>query len=119
MKKASRIILQVALIHVFLYAAIGIELIIPVPLPTTIIGLFLLFFSLLFGWIKLEWVEEGGRWLLAELLLFFIPSAVGIIDYEEVFGLQGLGAIVVILLSTAVVLATMGLIVERFGVSES
>lgn len=115
MKKITKIILQVAIIHIFLFLAIGIKALWPVPLPTTIIGLILLLLALQFKLIKLEWIEEGGRWLMAELLLFFIPSAVGIVNYQEIASLQGLGLVLIIGLSTAVVMGVTALVVERLG----
>jgi len=78
------------------------------------IGLFLLFFALLFKIIKLEWVETGANWLIAELLLFFIPSAVGIVNYDEILSWQGINAILVIGLGTFIVMSSTALIVNRW-----
>ncbi|WP_440894723.1 CidA/LrgA family protein [Amphibacillus sp. Q70] len=118
MRKIIIILLQVALIHVFLLIAMGIKELLPIPLPTTIIGLLLLFFALYFKLIKLEWVEQGGRWLMAELLLFFVPSTVGIVNYQELVSMQGIWLMLIIFLSTVIVLGTTGAIVQRFGVSK-
>lgn len=119
MKRITTVAAQVLLIHLFLVLAIAIKSVISIPLPSTIIGIFLLFFSLVFNLVKLDWVETGGKWLMAELLLFFIPSAVGIIDYNEIFSLQGLLIIIVILLSTLLVMSVTALIAERLEVSKS
>lgn len=109
--KVVTIFLQVLVIHIFLFLAIGIQQLLSIPLPATIIGLFLLFFALLFKIIKLEWVETGANWLMAELLLFFIPSAVGIINYDEILSWQGVNAVFVIGLSTFIVMSSTALIV--------
>jgi holin-like protein len=66
--------------------------------------------------IKLEWVEKGAVWLMAELLLFFIPSAVGIINYDEIISLQGAEIIVLIGISTVVVMGITALIAEKITV---
>ncbi|MCZ0703809.1 holin-like protein [Natronobacillus azotifigens] len=112
--KIFTVFLQVVFIHVFLFLAMGLRYIFSIPLPTTIIGLFLLFFALCFGVVKLEWVEKGANWLMAELLLFFIPSAVGIVNYEEIASWQGINAILVIGLGTFIVMGSTAWIVERF-----
>ena len=49
------------------------------PLPGTLVGMILLFLLLCSGIIKLNWVEQGAAVLIGELLLFFIPSAIGVI----------------------------------------
>ena len=77
------------------------------------VGLLLLLFSLLLGIVKLEWIEQGGNWLLAELLLFFIPSAVGIINYDELLSWQGIGSILLIGVSTFIVIGSTAFIAEK------
>ncbi|MBU5594038.1 CidA/LrgA family protein [Amphibacillus sp. MSJ-3] len=114
MKKIVIILLQIVLIDIFLLVGIGIKQLIPIPLPATIIGLILLFFALNSKLIKLEWVEQGGQWLMAQLLLFFVPSAVGLMDYQELFSLQGVWLMLIILLSTIIVLGVTGRIVQLF-----
>ncbi|WP_017470868.1 CidA/LrgA family protein [Amphibacillus jilinensis] len=118
MRRIGIISVQVAIIHIFLFLAIGLKAIVPIPLPTSIVGLLLLFSALFFNVIKLEWVEQGGRWLMAELLLFFIPSAVGIVNYDELAGVQGLVIVLVIAISTIIVVGITGLIVDRFEVKQ-
>ncbi|MDQ0229979.1 CidA/LrgA family protein [Metabacillus malikii] len=112
MKKVWMISLQFVFIHLFLLCGYGIKQIIALPLPAPMIGLVLLFICLLIGIVKLEWVENVGNWLLAELLLFFIPSAVGIINYQDIFSLMGLESIFLIGLSTFIVIATTALTAE-------
>ncbi|SEO57448.1 holin-like protein [Amphibacillus marinus] len=119
MNKVIRILVQVAIIHIFFFAAIGVKAFLPIPLPTTIVGLLLLFFALLVKLVKIEWVEEGGRWLMAELLLFFIPSAVGIVNYNELAGVQGFFIVLIIAISTIIVLGVTALLIEKWEVNQS
>jgi len=117
-RKIGIIILQIGLIQLFLFVGIGLKELLSIPLPATIIGLILLFLSLHFRLVKLEWVEQGGRWLMAELLLFFIPSTIGIINYRELMSVDGLWMLVIIFISTMIVLGITGFIVQRFEVNE-
>ncbi|MCL6710161.1 CidA/LrgA family protein [Priestia aryabhattai] len=78
-------------------------------LPGSVLGLLLLFLLLQVKIVKVEWVELGAALLLAQLLLFFIPSSVGIMQYKQFIGFQGAKIILVIILSTAVVMASTGL----------
>lgn len=77
------------------------------------IGLILLFLALMTKVIKLKWVEKGGNWLLAELLLFFIPSAVGIVNYDEIISIQGAETVLLIGFSTMIVMGTTAFIAEK------
>ncbi|WP_251442054.1 CidA/LrgA family protein [Veillonella intestinalis] len=88
------------------------------PLPGTLVGMILLFLLLCSGIIKLNWVEQGAAVLIGELLLFFIPSAIGIIQYTQLFGSTGamlLGVIVtsIITLLVSVTVITLSIMKLR------
>jgi holin-like protein len=114
-KKIITIILQILFIHIFLFLGSAVKAIVPIPIPAAMVGLLLLFLSLLLGIVKLEWVEQGGNWLLAELLLFFVPSAVGIVNYEEMLSWQGFISVLLIGLSTFIVIGSTAFIAEKLN----
>ncbi|MDQ0218803.1 CidA/LrgA family holin-like protein [Peribacillus cavernae] len=111
--KLGIIILQIGFIHLFLFLGAAIKNFIPVPVPASMIGLLLLLIALLLKIVKLEWIEQGGNWLLAELLLFFIPSAVGIVNYDEIFSLQGAESVLLIGVSTFIVMGATAFTAEK------
>lgn len=115
MKKIITIILQILFIHIFLFLGAAVKAIVPIPIPSAMVGLLLLFLSLLLGIVKLEWVEQGGNWLLAELLLFFVPSAVGIVNYDEMLSWQGFISVLLIGLSTFIVIGSTAFIAEKLN----
>ena len=82
------------------------------PIPGSIIGLFLLFILLQLGIIKVHFVEIGGSWMISELLLFFVPAAVGIMSYSTLMRDIGIQLIIVIGVSTVVVMLITGLLAE-------
>jgi len=114
-KKIITIILQILFIHIFLFLGSAVKAIVPIPIPAAMVGLLLLFLSLLLGIVKLEWVEQGGNWLLAELLLFFVPSAVGIVNYDEMLSWQGFMSVLLIGLSTFIVIGSTAFIAEKLN----
>ena len=69
--KIMTIIVQILFIHVFLFLGSAVKAVVPLPIPASMVGLLLLLISLLLGIVKLEWIEQGGNWLLAELLVVF------------------------------------------------
>jgi len=103
--KIITIIIQILVIQLFVFMGAGVKAILPVPIPASMIGLVLLLLALFTKVVKIEWVEKGGNWLLAELLLFFIPSAVGIVNYEEILSWKGFETVLLIGVSTFIVMA--------------
>lgn len=88
------------------------------PLPGTLVGMLLLFVLLLTGVVKLDHVEQGAAILISELLLFFIPSAIGVIQYTQLFGSTGamlLGVIVtsIVTLLLSVLIITLSIMKLR------
>lgn len=80
-----------------------------IPIPGSILGIAVVFILLETGVLKLEWIELGANWLLAELLLFFIPAAVGVMNYFTILEADGFRILAVVLLSTVLVMAGSGL----------
>lgn len=110
MKKIALGLLQVAGLTVFSLLVNGLTTLLHIPLPGSIIGMILLFLLLESGVIRLNWVEAGASWLLAELLLFFIPSAIGVMNYSKLLESFGLQVLAVVLVGTFAVMASSGLL---------
>ncbi len=85
------------------------------PIPGSILGVILIFFLLQTKLLKLEWIETGANWLLAEMLLFFIPSAVGILQFKDMLKVDGARMVSVIVISTLLVMACTGLVAQAIG----
>lgn len=83
------------------------------PIPGSIFGFAFVFLLLKTGILPLSWVLQGANLLLGELLLFFIPSAVGVVQYPALVRLHGLTLYAVIVLSTTLVMTVTGLISEQ------
>ncbi len=83
------------------------------PLPANIVGMLLLLALIMLRVMPLAWVKAGANWLLAEMLLFFVPAVVAVINYADLLRVEGWRIMLVIMLSTLLVLAATGLVVER------
>lgn len=75
-------------------------------IPGNVVGMILLFVFLLTGIIKLEWINEAATFLLRHLVFFFIPIAVGIMTFGDLFLQSGL-----VLIAILVVSASVGMII--------
>ncbi|WP_298705403.1 CidA/LrgA family protein [uncultured Veillonella sp.] len=107
MKRFAIIIAQVLALALIGVAGNYLQQWLNLPLPGTLVGMLLLFALLMTGVVKLEWVEQGAAVLIGELLLFFIPSAIGVIQYTQLFGTTGAMLLGVIVTSVITLLASV------------
>ncbi|WP_411344156.1 CidA/LrgA family protein [Paenibacillus sp. WLX1005] len=110
MKTIGKGILQVAVLMGFSQLLNLLVNWLHLPVPGSILGIAILFILLQSGVIKLEWVDIGASWLLAELLLFFIPSAVGVMNYIPMLEQDGVRIMAIVIFSTMLVMASSGLL---------
>ena len=82
-------------------------------MPAGLIGFALLAIGLFSGLIKPRWLQAGTNWLMAEMLLFFVPAMLVVTEYPDLIRQQGLRILLVIVISTACVMAVTALAVER------
>ena len=83
------------------------------PLPANLTGMLLLLICILLGVVKAQWFSAGARWLLAEMLLFFVPAVVAVVNYQDLLLQEGWRIMVVLVTSTVLVLGTTALVVDR------
>lgn len=114
LKKVFLTIIQVAFLYFF--ALLG-NLIVNwthLPVSGSILGLFLVLALLHFNVLKLSAVERGASFLMSEMLLFFIPSAVAIIQYKDQILRHGSQFLIVIILSTVTVMIVTGVVAQFY-----
>ncbi|RCX16663.1 holin-like protein [Fontibacillus phaseoli] len=112
-KTIGKIALQVAILVLFSLAMNYLAQWLHLPIPGSILGIIVLFALLKMNIIKLTWIEQGANWLLAELLLFFIPAAVGVMKYIPLLEHDGVQILIVVVSSTVIVMASSGLIASH------
>jgi holin-like protein len=82
------------------------------PVPGGLVGMGLVLALLATGRLRLPSLERGASLLLAEMLLFFIPAVMAVLDHRELLGVLGLKLLVVILAGTLMVMLTTALTVD-------
>lgn len=110
MKSLFNLILQI--LFFILMAQIADHLVewLNLPVPGSIAGILLTLALLKLKLVRLNWIERGSRWLLADMLLFFIPATVGIMNYTSLIVHSGFVIILTIAASTIAVMLFSGLI---------
>lgn len=77
------------------------------PIPGPLIGTGLVFTGLVSGCLRLEWFEDGADVLIRDIILFFVPAAVGIMQYTNLFGPLGAMLLMSVLVSIVILLWTI------------
>jgi holin-like protein len=79
------------------------------PVPGGIIGMFLVLGLLAGRKVSIVSLRKGANWLIAEMLLFFVPAVLAMLDHREFIGLLGVKVLAVILAGTIVVMSITAL----------
>ena len=82
-------------------------------MPAGLMGFALLAAGLFSGVIQARWLQGGTNWLLAEMLLFFVPAVLVVIEYPQLIQHQGLRILAVIIASTLCVMVATAWAVDR------
>jgi len=82
------------------------------PLPGSILGLFITLGLLASGVLPVAWLKRGAGFLLAHLMLFFVPPMLALLEHPELISLTGLKLLGVILLGTLLVMSVTALLVD-------
>jgi holin-like protein len=109
--RRSRLV-QVCLILALWWVSASAMRLLPLPIPSGILGFALALILLATGRISLLTLRRGSQWFTGEMMLFFVPAVVSILDHPEFIGLLGLELLAVIVLSTLAVMTVTALTVE-------
>lgn len=104
--------LQVGLLLGFWLAGEALVRMAALPLPGGIVGMLIVLALLSSGRISRFSVRRGAEWFLAEMLLFFVPAVLAILNHREFLGLLGVKVLAVILIGTLTVMAVTAFTVD-------
>ncbi|NMK49970.1 CidA/LrgA family protein [Achromobacter sp. Bel] len=105
-------VLQIALIVLFALLGQALANAFGLPVPGGVIGMALVLALLATRRLRVRNVHRGASWLLTEMLLFFVPAVMSLLDHREFLGMLGVKLLVVILLGTALVMAGTALTID-------
>lgn len=108
-----RVPLQIGLLCAIWLLADMVVRLLHLPLPANVTGMLALLVLILCGWVRVEWLRDGASWLLAEMLLFFVPAVVAVVNYQSLLLQQGWRIALVLIISTALVLGITAWVVDR------
>lgn len=114
MLKTINIMIQIVILYGIYLLGNWIQVAFHLFVPGSVIGMVILFILLLTNVVKLTWIEAGSKLIINHLTLFFIPATVGIINYFGLFKGNGFFLVLIVLLSTALVMAGSGIVSQWF-----
>lgn len=82
------------------------------PMPGSIAGLGLTLLLLAGGWVSRFSLRRGAAWFLGEMLLFFVPAVLAVIDHPEFLSSTGVKLLAIVAAGTIVVMVVTALTVE-------
>jgi holin-like protein len=95
---------QTALLFGFWLVGEAIARLARLPIPGGIVGMLIVLALLSSRRMSLFSIRRGAGWFLAEMLLFFVPAVLAVLDHHEFLGLLGLKILTVILFGTIAVM---------------
>ncbi len=108
-------IAQVMTVFGFWLLGEGVVRLIGMSLPGGIVGMAVLLILLLMRRVSAVSIRRGAGWFLSDMLLFFVPAVLALMDHPELIGLTGLKVLFVILTSTTLVMIATVFTVDLCG----
>ncbi len=108
-----KILFQLFILILFTLLGELIAYYLPFKFPGSLIGLILLFLSLLLKIIKPIHLKEVAGFLQRYMAFLFVPLAVGLMAYFELIGLYWLEILLVLVISTTITLIVTSILAQR------
>ncbi|WP_047155339.1 CidA/LrgA family protein [Aneurinibacillus tyrosinisolvens] len=115
MKSAFLLFIQLIILWLLNKAGYLIVEALHVPVPGNVVGMILLFLLLASGIFPLRWIEQASSFLIKHLAFFFIPIAVGLMNFGPFFAKNGIALIAALLVSTAAGLFITGFVSQTLA----
>ena len=104
--------LQLGLVLAFWFAGQSIVRLTGLPVPGGGVGMLAVLLLFATRWLSVLSMRRGAEWLIGDMVLFFVPAVLAVLDHRELLGVVGLKVLGVILCSTIAVLGVTGLTVD-------
>ena len=108
-------ILQLGIIFIFLGLGEFIVWITGISVPSSIIGMLLLFLSLYSKVIKLSRIEKAADLMVNNMGFFFIPAGIGVMKYFNLIASQWIPIVMAVVISSILIMFSTGMTYEFLG----
>lgn len=105
---------QFLIILVINFVGIIIQTLFHLPLPGTILGMLILFILLWTKVLKIESVEKVCDFLILNMIIFFLPPAVELLEYMSLLKTGFIKILILLFVTTVITMVVTGKTVEFF-----
>lgn len=106
--KFTKIIVQVAALYMFNMIGTWIGEALHLPIPGSLIGMFLLLVLLGLKVLPVKWFELGAETLVALMPFLLIPPTIGLMNYGSFFMNKGISLFITVVASTFLIIIVAG-----------
>ena len=110
MRATLKLLWQTALLTAIYWGCDQITRLTGIPIPGNVLGIIVLFVLLLTGVVKESHICTAAEYFLRHLVFFFVPIAVGLMQWGGVFYEYGWTLLIAIVISAILPLLTVGLL---------
>jgi len=113
--RICRLAVQIAFLYLAFLAGDWLVTRFHAPVPGSVIGMLIVFALLALGLVKETWIQDGAGLLTKHLAFFFIPIAVGLMEWGNLFRELGSWLALALVASTLTAITTVGHLVQQWG----
>ncbi|MGL4997737.1 MAG: CidA/LrgA family protein [Cetobacterium sp.] len=104
--------LEILIIFAITYSGVLLSELLSLPIPGTILGMFILLTLLITKVLKIKQIEKTTNTILSSMLFLFLPPAVKLLNYIDILKDSFFRVIFLIVLTTVITMAVTGSVVN-------
>ena len=106
--KFTKILVQIAALYVFYMVGTWVQEMLNIPIPGSLIGMFLLLVLLSLNVLPVKWFDLGAETLVAIMPFLLIPPTLGLMNYGAFFMSKGISLFITVVASTFLIIIVAG-----------
>ncbi|ABK87814.1 Murein hydrolase exporter, LrgA [Bacillus cereus 95/8201] len=106
--KFTKILVQIAALYVFYMVGTWVQEMLNIPIPGSLIGMFLLLVLLSLKVLPVKWFDLGAETLVAIMPFLLIPPTLGLMNYGAFFMSKGISLFITVVASTFLIIIVAG-----------
>ena len=106
--KFTKILVQIAALYVFYMVGTWVQEMLNIPIPGSLIGMFLLLVLLSLKVLPVKWFDLGAETLVAIMPFLLIPPTLGLMNYGTFFMSKGISLFITVVASTFLIIIVAG-----------
>ncbi|EEM69083.1 Murein hydrolase exporter, LrgA [Bacillus thuringiensis serovar andalousiensis BGSC 4AW1] len=106
--KFTKILVQIAALYIFYMVGTWVQEMLNIPIPGSLIGMFLLLVLLSLKVLPVKWFDLGAETLVAIMPFLLIPPTLGLMNYGAFFMSKGISLFITVVASTFLIIIVAG-----------